>query len=127
MKQIASIVSAVVLLALASGCATSSQQSTPVNAIRSVPVPHPVANAAIVQAAEDVAQSLNLPAPTSVDADSGVVSFANTANGTLVQVFVLSSSSVQITVVNPAAAGQGPTDQTADTFASQLATKLKNI
>jgi hypothetical protein len=131
MKYLSSLIVVAALLTLGTGCATNSDnsrtQATPIVVTRSVDITHPEPNAAVLQAAKDVAQQLNLPAATLTDNDSGLVSFYSNALSTSIQVTIVGGKAVQITVCNPPAAGQDATVQLAQNFASQLDAKLQTL
>jgi len=127
MKKLVSLVSVLALLVLISGCATSATDHAPAMAVRTVGVPNKLPTKTVLQAAVDVAKSLDLPAPTSVDNDSGIVSFSGPVGGVTAQVLIISGVQAQITVSDSSSAGQSGAEQTAEKFAAALDGKLKSL
>ena len=127
MKKLASLVSILALIVFISGCATAPTEKAPAVAIRAFPVPNKLSNQAVLQAAVDVAKSLNLPAATTVDNGSGLASFPGPVGGMTAQVSVISNTQIQITISSSAASGQNGADQTAEQFAAKLDAKLKSL
>lgn len=132
MKHLPSIIAAVALLALGAGCATNSNnsrtQATPIVVTRSVAIAHsPQPNSTVIQAIKEVAEQLHLPNATTVDNESGIVTFYSNALSTSVQATIVGGQTVQITISNPPTAGQDATTQLAESFASQLDAKLKGL